>query len=44
MCGMFFASIGVAYLVSREHVAEAERLERELAEFEDDQEDDDDDD
>jgi len=35
MCGMFFASVGVAYLVGREHVENAERLERELAEFDD---------
>lgn len=39
MVGMFFASVGVAYLVGRKHVEEAERFERELAEFEDEDDD-----
>jgi sec-independent protein translocase protein TatC len=39
LTAMFFASVGVAYLVGRKHVEEAARLERELAEFEDDEDD-----
>jgi sec-independent protein translocase protein TatC len=40
MCVMFFASVGVAYLVGKKHLEEQERLERELAEFKDDDDDD----
>lgn len=39
LCVMFFASVGVAYLVGKEHIEAQERLERELAEFQDDDED-----
>jgi Sec-independent protein secretion pathway component TatC len=38
LCIMFFASIGVAYLVGKDQVAAQERLDRELAEFQDDEE------
>jgi sec-independent protein translocase protein TatC len=38
LCIMFFASIGVAYLVGKDQIQAQERLERELAEFQDDEE------
>ena len=37
LCVMFFASVGVAYLVGKKHIEEQARLDRELAEFEDDE-------
>lgn len=43
MIVLFFASIGVAYLVGKPERERLEKLEKELAEFEDDDDDDDDD-
>lgn len=40
LTAMFFASVGVAYLVGKEQLEAQERLERELAEFDDDEDDD----
>lgn len=41
MIALFFISIGIAYVVSKPEIERLEKLERELAEFEDEDEDDD---